>query len=155
MEQDRETCSNVELLTTGYAPELVTNKNQVIQNIVRFNEEIITAPMDSILVSRLSQFISWYAIDQFGEDPLFGPSKFIGYVNMDCNKYENMSTECLHGSNTESRLKKWFLPVKVNDGSILGNIPILDLPIYISLKEFLNRFGKLPRKNARISMLKV
>lgn len=82
-------------------PDLVTDYDQVVENVLRFNEEL----RGSVgLQRRLSHFRAWYYIP---EKDAVGPSKFIGYQGMNAVRYLEGG---LDGKETEAAacLPRWF-----------------------------------------------
>ena len=85
-------------------PAVVTNVEQVSENIARFQEGLLEEglPGDKSLDERLAYFRAWYY------DPSLdcvGPSKFIGYKGMDAGDYFFFA---LDGKETEPVLARWF-----------------------------------------------
>lgn len=81
---------------------IVESIDQVLENINQFNYELVE---NSSIIKKLSQFKHWYYSPKLD---LFGPSKFIGYKEMNVSKYE----ACIYvygfdGRDTEAALKKW------------------------------------------------
>ncbi|RAV17803.1 hypothetical protein [Paenibacillus contaminans] len=81
--------------------ELVTRIEEVVQNVKQFNEDLQNM---TDIVSQLSQFKHWYYIPVVN---LFGPSKYIGYKEMNTEKYDRGSRKT--GTDTEEFLKSWFI----------------------------------------------
>ena len=123
-------------------PALATTLESVINAIHRFAFEVSKSPD---LAGRLSYARAWYAVQTHDGGWVFGPSKFIGYENLDAPKYLAWSDQ-LHGRKTEDRLEPWFAPVDASS------------PIYAELNrelsEFLSKFGKAPSKSTRIKVLR-
>ena len=119
---------------------LVRNAKQASENIVKFQREVLVDDDVNVLVDTLSHFRAWYAMEYEG-DWIFGPSKFIGYENMDVAIYEN-NNHVMDGRQTELVLGQWFEPVKSD----------LQEELETALHDFLSNFGKRPSKLARISV---
>lgn len=78
--------------------ELVTSLKEVIENVKQFNKDLTE---NTDIVSQLTQFIHWYYIPSMGA---FGPSKYIGYKNMNTSKYDRGKRKT--GVGTEKILKE-------------------------------------------------
>jgi hypothetical protein len=90
--------------------------------------------------------VAWYAL-RAEKEWLFGPSKFIGYDDLNAKKYlEREKGSGLDGRVTESVLQKWA--ELVEEGH-----PKYD-ELHTALNEFCARFGKKPNSRARISIVK-
>ncbi len=82
-------------------PELVNNKEQVIENAINFNE--LTTSSDSDAFRVFNNFTHWY---YFEESDIFAPSKFIGYENTTLENY--CREKGRHGGETKKLLTQWF-----------------------------------------------
>ena len=78
---------------------LVTNLNQVKQNLSQYNKEL----QEDKMTIRPNSIQQWYYIMDLD---MFGPSRYIGYQDIDINKY-NLSN-MLDGGKTTKALSKWF-----------------------------------------------
>lgn len=121
--------------------ELVENIDEVLENIIRFNDEL---PDSKYLISRLSLYKQWYYSQQLD---LFGPSKFIGHKNNTEESYKaDTSREIWYVAaiETEIVLKRWAIETEGED--------------FRELKEklclILDKYGKKPKSNIRINMVK-
>lgn len=121
--------------------ELVENIDEVLENIERFNEKL---PESRYLISRLSLYKQWYYSQQLD---LFGPSKFIGYKNNTEESYKAAAAReiwYIAAIETETVLKRWSIEAEGED--------------FRELKEklwlMLGEYGKKPKSNIRINMVK-
>jgi hypothetical protein len=119
--------------------ELVSNLQEIGENIVQFNSDLNN---ETELIEQLSQFSHWYYID--GLD-MFGPSKFIGYKQMNTERYARGYAK--NGGDTEKVLIKWFRTLAPRSRE--------DSELRVKLESRLADFKKKPRKNAVIHVLKV
>jgi hypothetical protein len=87
---------------------------------------------------------SWYALWN-EKEWLFGPSKFVGYDNLNAKQYLESHRDGLDGRVTEGVLQKWSELVE------LGH-PQYD-ELHAALDEFFARLGKKPNSLARISII--
>ena len=107
--------------------------DEVVANVRQFNSDL-EAKTD--IVTQLSQFRHWYYVPNAG----FGPSKFIGYKNMNTAKYRR--GEDKDGRDTEVVLREWFRPLNEDSSQYKK--------LYPQLESLLLRYGKMPRSNAII-----
>lgn len=118
--------------------ELVTSLDEVVLNIKQFNTDL-SEELD--VISQLLQFKHWYFIPQIN---LFGPSKYIGYKNMNTSRYNRGRSKT--GVDTEKEMKIWF----VNFLEIRKKVK----KIMTELEAILACHNKNPRSNAHIHILK-
>lgn len=121
---------------------VITKCAQAVENIIRFQVEVVSNKKRNALVDTLSHFRAWYAIEHNGQW-IFAPSKFIGYVNFDAHTYGENNRQ-IDGRVTEVALRPWFQEVNRSE---LGEA------LQEQLVEFLALFGKQPNSLARISIL--
>ncbi|MGG1400182.1 hypothetical protein ABE288_20520 [Bacillus salipaludis] len=115
--------------------ELVEDLNEVKQNIIQFNNDI---KVNQELRKRFfSHFRQWYYIKELD---MFAPSKFIGYKNMNAQKYNNKDGTGADGRKTEAVLKQWFEKKDLPE--------LLDL-----LQESMYSYGKV-KTNSEVHILK-
>lgn len=121
--------------------ELSTVKeiNQVLKNIEQFNLDLKSNPLIS---RKLSQFKHWYYSPTL---KMFGPSKYIGYKDMNSTKY----IICLDytdfdGRVTEMALKKWITTSNEEEAT----------KITTELLKLLSHYDKKPNKTFQIHFLK-
>lgn len=125
--------------------DLVSNPEQVIENIMRYQVALDDEERGEKLRGLMSRVHAWYAVRPDGERWLFAPSKFVGYVDNTAAAYflERGSRD---GRKTEDILQQWFHSIE--PGTRQANT--LDQ----ALREFLRSHGHSgPRKSARISLL--
>jgi hypothetical protein len=116
-------------------PRPVSDYNQVLENIHRFNEGLTS---DTDLESLLAFYRAWYYAP---EADSVGPSKFLGYQDMTAIEY--MARDDLDGRETEPVLQRWFEVLE--EGTPEHQ--------YVERKvlELTARFGKRVSKAARFS----
>lgn len=117
---------------------LVESVDEAVMNVVRFNREI--EYMDE-MVSQLSQFRHWYYIESRNQ---FGPSKYIGYKDMDTFRYARGWGK--DGRETEKALANWFVQIPVDTDQFRA--------LRRQLESNLGEFGKKLRSNARVHILR-
>lgn len=122
--------------------QLVTTPKEAINNIERLQLEVDRSPE---LAGRLGQAHAFYIDNQGMDDPIFGFSKFIGYVGLDAEAYLDGAKE-RSGTNTEHALSAFF--EELPEGSKLYTF------YHAKLTNWLARYGKSPRKNVRLMVLK-
>ncbi|MGG3916004.1 hypothetical protein [Rossellomorea vietnamensis] len=118
--------------------ELVTSLQEVIYNIEQFNKDLME---ETDILTQLTQFKHWYHMPANNS---FGPSKYIGYKDMNTTKYARGENKT--GVDTEKILKQWFikLPSESKKSQVLME----------ELSELLGLYGKRIRSNAFIHVLK-
>lgn len=118
--------------------ELVTSLREVVNNINQFNKDLED---NTDITSQLTMFIHWYYIPDLNA---FGPSKYIGYKNMNTPKYARGKRKT--GVDTEKTLKDWFikLPIESEKSQVLME----------ELCKLLAAHGKKVKSNAFIHILK-
>lgn len=97
------------------------------------------------LAERIKRHPSWYAVRGPSKEWLFGPSKFIGYAEMDADRYLG-SSDRQDGRVTEPLLREWFEQVKPNTP--------LEKELRAAFVEFAAKYGKSPKQNWRVSVEK-
>ena len=119
--------------------KLIHTESQAVQNIIRYTSIV------SQLADRMPFARAWYAVKQ-NEQWCFGPSKFVGYLNLTAPSYLNLSTTNLDGRLTESVLDEWFTRVPGDD--------FLLLELLAAIKKFFAQHGKRPNQKLRILVQK-
>ena len=119
-------------------PRLASTLDQVQKNLCSFNMD------DSSLLEILAYVRRWYAIETEA-GWIFGPSKFIGYADMDAKNYFAKHDQ-LDGRVTEKNLETWFAELSGQDG--------LAVKLALELRDRLARRGKPLNAKARIHVLK-
>jgi len=122
--------------------QLVTTPEEAINNINRLQLELDRSPK---LAGRLRQAHAFYIDDRGTNGPLFGFSKFVGYVGLDAETYLDGAHE-RSGTNTEHALSSFF--EELPRGSKLYR------SYHAKLTDWLGRYGKSPRKDVRLMVLK-
>ena len=97
------------------------------------------------MAERISHNVAWYALWAENEW-FFGPSKFVGYDDLNAKEYLEPEKGSLDGRVTEGVLQKWAELVKEGH-------PKYD-ELHTALNEFCARFGKKANSRARISIVK-
>lgn len=133
--------------------KLVSSEAEAIANVHRYNEQIDSF-RDLLPFNR-----AWYAIKK-GKGWLFGPSKFIGYVDMTAEEYlgrpyaaerhgrvspRHRDENPLDGRITEGVLADWSQPIEKGH-------PDYD-QLRTALNELCGRYSKKPNRLARISII--
>lgn len=130
--------------------ELVSSPQQVIENVVRYSEH------PDRLSDLMAMTRAWYAVKR-GDQWLFGPSKFVGYVEMTPERY--LQAEYSHnehgrvdaagtvmdGRITEGIIRKWSQPIEP------GHALYEELSQALAI--FCARYQKKPNSRARLSVL--
>lgn len=124
---------------------LVEDITQVEQNIKQYDFEL----RNNELFLNPKEVQQWYYIHHLG---LFGPSKYIGYVDMTNSKYEkykkydvDFNNNPLDGRETTHKLRAWF---EKCDNDILFE------KITEKLVDYLSKFKKDVRKSSISHLLK-
>jgi hypothetical protein len=122
--------------------QLATNSKEVINAINLLQAELDNSPQ---LASRLGQAHAFYIDDSGVDGPLFGFSKFVGYVGLNADTYLE-GAKYRSGTNTEHALSAFF--EEIDPGSKLYK------SYYHKLAAWLAKYGKSPRKGVRLMVLK-
>ena len=122
--------------------QLVTSASQALDAIRVLQKELKAS---AELASRLGQAHAFYILDDGSAEPLFGFSKFVGYVGLDAEAYIAGAKE-RSGTNTEHALSAFF--DEIPQGSKLFD------DYFGKLCEWLARYGKTPRRNVRLMALR-
>jgi hypothetical protein len=119
-------------------PEQARESLMTYQHVMNSSDEKLKTP----LVKIMSFVHSWVCVlDETTAEPLFGPSKFVGYRDMTVQSYRDHQQH-MDGRDTERVMKDWLQPVIDDDDDL-----------YNKLYEFCARFGTKPRTTCRISVL--
>jgi hypothetical protein len=120
--------------------KMISSPSEAVANIFKFEAEVESS-ID--LQGRLAYARSWYAVKFDDGKWRFGPSKFVGYQDMNAKTYleaaENNESD---GRRTEAQLQAYFLDWGTSD------------ELNAALVSFLAKFGKKPSTKARISILR-
>jgi hypothetical protein len=117
---------------------LVFNRQQAVKNIRRYNVDLMNFAR---LRDLMPTHRDWYYIPELNA---FGPSKFVGFVDMTGSRYSNPDAEGgvrFDGGRTQKALSNLFAPVP--EGSAESG-RLRDL-----LEQLFNGHGKTPRSNSR------
>jgi uncharacterized protein (DUF433 family) len=121
----------------------ITDRDEVAPNIRRFAGELAGSQE---LQRRLGHVHAWYALqDEEGGSWMFAPSKFVGYPENTARQYLASARDDADGGRTEKALEAWFSPVVPGTG--------LERELVDALTGFLARWGRSPRRGARISVV--
>lgn len=113
--------------------KLAQSLDSVLDAIRRLNVDLNNHPE---LADRLGLAHAFYVLEQDGEAPLFGFSKFVGYEKLSAEQYLNNYGN-LDGRNTEHALKPWFEEVRPGTPDYAR--------LYSELEQWLDQYGKRPR----------
>ena len=120
--------------------KMISSQGEAVANIFKFEAEVESSIE---LQSRLAYARSWYAVLFEDGKWRLGPSKFVGYRDMDASKYlaaaESNESD---GRRTEAQLQAYFTDWGTND------------ELNAALVSFLAKFGKKPSTKARINILR-
>jgi Flp pilus assembly protein TadD len=83
---------------------LINDYDDVLLNARQFEKDLNN---DTEICEQLYRFKHWYYFDETGS---FAPSKYIGYKNMDANRYDRGKNK--NGGATEAELSRWFRQCK-------------------------------------------
>jgi hypothetical protein len=118
--------------------DLVTALEEVNRNVLQFNLDL---KAETDIVNQLTQFKHWYYIPTLDA---FGPSKYIGYKNMNTERYDRGKGKT--GIDTERELKQWFIKLPKESQK--------SQELMAELEGLFFTFDKKPRSNAFIHILK-
>ena len=123
---------------------LVNSKQQIINNITSFMRVLDTDP-DNLILDQAGKFKCWYCYFNVDRNCwLFGPSKYVGYADIDVEYYNNSYPE-LDGKLTEKQLKKFSSPPPES----------LEQTLHDELFHVLSRVFKIPSKNTKIKVVEM
>lgn len=115
--------------------KLVESLDEIKKNIIQFNHDIEVN--EEMRKRFLAHYKQWYYIKELD---MFAPSKFIGYKDMDADKYNNKDGTGADGRKTELALRNWFVKKEVPE-------------LLIELQERMSRYGNV-KKSSQIHILK-
>lgn len=116
--------------------EFVDSISEIQENITNFNDCIKGSEYSKDFQSLLAFFRRWYYSKSLQQ---FGPSKFIGYKNMDCSTYLEYNNTNMDGRETERVLREKFDFSESVEGP------------NSKLENFLNKYDKEPSKKTTIT----
>lgn len=123
-------------------PQLVSTRDEAIQNIHRFNGAL---PRRLSLLQNVIRYAqSWYVVED-ADGYHFGPSKYIGYKGMEPHIYAKEYDTTMDGRLTDRQLKQWATPVDIGTEDYEA--------IRRQLADFCQKYGLTLNQRARISML--
>lgn len=117
--------------------KLVRNLEDALNGIETLNSILPKSPE---LADRLGFAHAFYILEEKGDPPLFGFSKFIGYKNLDADAYLN-NYKKLDGRNTEHALDEWFEELRYDSPAYRD--------MFAELKDWMATFDKKPRGGER------
>ena len=127
--------------------EIISLKEDVAINIQKFNKELKNFAKtqdlsEKILIDNIPNVRAWYVYIKNGKY-YFGPSKYIGYQNIDAKSYCKQRKE-LDGRMTEKALSNWYeeISIKHPDFEELSS----------ELSKFCSKYGKKPNSLFRINI---
>ncbi len=129
------------------APRLVSNVRQVVMSHTAYQAAMASAegPARETLIDVMPYIQSWIVLRHPEGGYRFAPSKFVGYVNMDANRYRDLHRG-MDGRLTERVLEPWIDLITEDD------------PEYEEAREqlfdFCARFGTKPNGRFRMSRLR-
>ncbi|MFC4601801.1 hypothetical protein [Cohnella hongkongensis] len=133
--------------------ELVDRLEDVIENIKQFNIDLGKC---ETLQKRLSNFRVWYYIESINH---FGPSKFIGFKNMNCERYiietakkvviNGKRQNAIRGIETEKTLNNLFK----NKIELISSVDRRYEELQTRLIKLLNKHRKKLNSGAKIYIL--
>jgi uncharacterized protein (DUF433 family) len=119
---------------------VVISVDEAVENIRVYSESLAKHPG---LVARIKQHPAWYAAKDEAGHWTFGPSKFVGYREVNAKAYL-ASYSRKDGKETEPALSQWF--VQVDSESLLGR------ELRQEFVRFAERYGKTPNRRWRVSV---
>lgn len=122
---------------------IVLSADEAAEGIAAYFQSVGSHPA---LAARLSRHPAWYAIRNADGEWLFGPSKFVGYRDMNAEDYLASSYDRKDGRETEPTLAAWFDEV---DGDTALGTELRD-----AFARFAANLGKTPNKRWRVSVLR-
>lgn len=120
---------------------LCSNKQEFAAGIRTFNKNMSTIPEHPVY-AQSGKYKCWYAIKDNNGNWIFGPSKFIGYADIDIDTYIARQSD-LDGKATEKQLVKFSESVDA-----LRHAQLLELLI-----ESLSRVHRTPGKSVKIKII--
>ncbi len=114
--------------------EFVSTYDDVVKNVQQFNADL-HATQD--IVTQLSMFRHWYYIPELDA---FGPSKYVGYKDMNAERYGRGKDK--DGRDTEVVLRRWFTTLTEQD--------MRWQRLARQLEHLLLRYDRRPNRNVRM-----
>jgi len=119
---------------------LIRTFDQAEKNIHQYNADL---PNSRILQQRLRTHLVWYYSPRYNE---LAPSKFIGFIGMNGEKYANAEESIFDGGRTEGVLHNYF--------DVISNEHELYQKLQHQLFNLLRRYNKSTRSNVRLNIPK-
>lgn len=132
---------------TARMPPIVTNADDAVAGVLRYNEQITSVPLDHPIIRTMAYARAWYAVRNADGTFLFGPSKFIGYAGNTAELYADYQGAGggMDGRTTERALQNLADPVEP------------DYPLFAEMMRGLAalcaRFDLAPSAAARLALL--
>ena len=120
--------------------KIVVSPAQAFANILKFEHEVRRSPD---LQARLAYARAWYAHKDKNGEWRFGPSKFVGYQEIDAETYLRTAEES-DGRRTEAQLRADF--------KVVDPTTALYQELSSALIAFLAKYGKTPSMKIRINV---
>lgn len=122
---------------------VVTSEQDVRRNISTYEAEVAR---NRGLRGRMRQHPAWYAFKDEVGTWHFGPSKFVGYIDMTPDAYLDHAADSLDGKETEPALKAWF--------DLVDPETDLHAELLAAFTRFAGKHGTGPNKRWRVSIAK-
>ncbi|KAA0079630.1 hypothetical protein CIW54_24240 [Paraburkholderia sp. T12-10] len=128
-------------------PPIVTNADDAVAGIHRYNKEIVQLPDDHPIIRNMAYARAWYAVRNADGSFLLGPSKFIGYTGNTATLYADHygTGDGMDGRTTERALQLFADPIEPGH-------PLFD-ELMRTLAALCARFGLTPSIAARLALL--
>ena len=121
--------------------ELVNDYEEVVANVKQFHKDLENS---TYIVDKLSQFKEWFYIPELDA---FGPSKYIGFKQMNAIFYNNghrtekqkqLNSIRLNGGASTNKLVEWFRELPQDE--------LLFKRLYSKIDSFFSTYNKNPNK---------
>jgi hypothetical protein len=122
--------------------KIASSAPTVLTNIHRFGPEV---DRSADLQGRLAYVRAWYAHKDADGTWRFGPSKFVGYEDLNAERYMETAKN-RDGRRTEAQLRQWFAVVEPSM-ALYGELSS-------ALFALLAKYGKTPSTMMRLNVLK-
>jgi len=124
---------------------LVDNYEEVVANVKQFQKDLEDG---TYMIGKLSQFKEWFFLPELDA---FGPSKYIGYKEMDAVFYnkghrtleqKQIGSDPLDGGASTNKLKNWFRELEKDE--------LLFKELFKKIISFFTTYDKKPNKALQI-----
>ncbi len=121
--------------------ELVNDYEEVVANVKQFHKDLENG---SYMIDKLPQFKEWFYLPELDA---FGPSKYIGFKQMNAVFYNNghrtpeqkrIGSRVLNGGASTYKLKEWFRELPQDE--------LLFKKLYSKIDSFFATYNKKPNK---------